>query len=135
MTIGEIAEKSGVSVTTLRYYEKIGLIPAVPRNSSGIRDYADTFLVWLELIQQLKAIGMQLGAIRKYVGLVQYGAASIEARKELIRVAHDSLHRRIAAMKQSIEQADSFLAHGMKEWDAILENRIKNSRESGRLAG
>lgn len=93
MTISEIAEKSSVSITTLRYYEKIGLIPMVPRNL-GIRDYDDTFLVWLELIQKLKAIGMQLDAIQKYVGLILYGTASIDVRRELVRAANDRLRRR-----------------------------------------
>lgn len=135
MTISEIAEKSSVSITTLRYYEKIGLIPMVPRNSSGIRDYDDTFLVWLELIQKLKAIGMQLDAIQKYVGLILYGTASIDVRRELVRAANDRLRRRIVETQQAIEQADKFLEYGMSTWDTILENRIKTSKASGWLAG
>ena len=135
MTISEIAEKSSVSITTLRYYEKIGLIPTVPRNSSGIRDYDDTFLVWLELIQKLKAIGMQLDAIQKYVGLILYGTASIDVRRELVRAANDRLRRRIVETQQAIEQADKFLEYGMSTWDTILENRIKTSKASGWLAG
>ena len=135
MTISEIAEKSSISITTLRYYEKIGLIPTVPRNSRGIRDYDDSFLVWLELIQQLKVIGMQLDAIQKYVGLIQYGAASIEVRKELVRAAHDRLRQRIVEMQQAIVQADIFLEQGMNKWEAIFEKTIKTSDASGRLAG
>ena len=135
MTISEIAEKSSISITTLRYYEKIGLIPTVPRNSRGIRDYDDSFLVWLELIQQLKVIGMQLDAIQKYVGLILYGTASIDVRRELVRAANDRLRRRIVETQQAIEQADKFLEYGMSTWDTILENRIKTSKASGWLAG
>ena len=76
MTIGEIAEKTGVSVTTLRYYERIGLLPAVPRNSSGIRVYDESFVSWLELIQNLKIAGMQLEEIIEYIELAKLGARS-----------------------------------------------------------
>ena len=107
----------------------------VPRNSSGIRDYDDTFLVWLELIRKLKAIGMQLDAIQKYVGLILYGTASIDVRRELVRAANDRLRRRIVETQQAIEQADKFLEYGMSTWDTILENRIKTSKASGWLAG
>ena len=78
---------------------------------------------------------MQLDAIQKYVGLIQYGAASIEVRKELVRAAHDRLRQRIVEMQQAIVQADIFLEQGMNKWEAIFEKTIKTSDASGRLAG
>ena len=50
MTIKEVSEKTGISIDNLRYYERIGLLPEVPRNSSGIRNYDENSLGWIEFI-------------------------------------------------------------------------------------
>ena len=60
MTIGEASEKTGLSADTLRYYEKIGLIPPVPRRENGLRDYGAETIKLVALIQRLKETGMQL---------------------------------------------------------------------------
>ena len=54
MTIKEIAARTGVSADTLRYYERMGIIPAVPRTSGGVRNYDENFVEWVAFIQTLK---------------------------------------------------------------------------------
>ena len=63
MTIKEIAARTGVSADTLRYYERMGIIPAVPRTSGGVRNYDENFVEWVAFIQTLKGAGMSLEAI------------------------------------------------------------------------
>ena len=84
MTIKEVAEKTGVSTDTLRYYERIGLLPAVPRKANGIRDYDEFFIHLVSFIQDLKSVGFSLEAILDYIKLAKLGEASSEARKQMI---------------------------------------------------
>ncbi|MFW5488523.1 MAG: MerR family transcriptional regulator [Desulfovibrio sp.] len=86
MTIGEVANILGISVHTLRYYEKIGLIRQVDR-VSGKRRYSKANVVWLEFIQRLKRTRMPLEKIRQYADLWHMGDSSIPQRKDML-LAH-----------------------------------------------
>ena len=63
MTIAEVSRKYDISADTLRYYERIGLIPPVPRTKSGIRDYDQTSCSWIEFIKCMRAAGLQIEAL------------------------------------------------------------------------
>ena len=67
MTISEVSKKYGISADTLRYYEKIGLIPPVPRNSSGVRDYDESSCQWVEMMKCMRSAGVQIDALVEYV--------------------------------------------------------------------
>ena len=69
MTIKEAAERTGVSIDNLRYYERIGLIPPIPRNKSGIREYDEHVIKWIEFVLKFKRAGMPLEAIIEYIKL------------------------------------------------------------------
>ena len=73
MNISEIAERSGLSIHTLRYYEKEGLLTNISRNESGRRVYSDTDLQWLTWIQRLKSTGMRLDDIKRFSKLRSLG--------------------------------------------------------------
>lgn len=73
MTIGEISQEIGLSADTLRYYEKIGLLPNVPRDNSGKRNYDENFINWIKFIQTLKNSGMSLNDIIEYINLAKCG--------------------------------------------------------------
>ncbi|WP_243167264.1 MerR family transcriptional regulator [Acetobacterium malicum] len=64
MTIKEAAERTGISIDNLRYYERIGLFPEIPRSSSGMRDYDEMSLHWIDFAMRFKRGGMSLEAIR-----------------------------------------------------------------------
>ena len=81
MTIGEASEKTGLSADTLRYYEKIGLIPPVPRRENGLRDYGAETIKLVALIQRLKETGMQLETIQAYLRLAMLGSSTREERR------------------------------------------------------
>ena len=99
MTIAQVSQKYGLSQDTLRYYERIGLIPPVPRNKSGIRDYDEVSCGWIELMKCMRSSGVQVEALIEYVALYQQGDATIDARKALLIDQRDQLAERIEQMQ------------------------------------
>ena len=79
-TIGEMAKLLGVAPSTLRYYDKEGLLPFMERSEGGIRVFQDKDFEFLQIIHCLKAAGMQIKDIRKFIALVMQGDETIEAR-------------------------------------------------------
>lgn len=104
MTITEVSKKFDISADTLRYYERIGLIPAVPRNKSGIRDYNEESCGWIQLMICMRKAGVQIEALIEYVALFQKGDATIDARKALLIEQRDQLVGRMEQMQQSLER-------------------------------
>ena len=84
VTISEASRKYGLTPDTLRYYERIGLIPPVPRTKSGIRDYGEESCGWIELMKCMRAAGVQIEALAEYVALYQQGEATLGARRALL---------------------------------------------------
>lgn len=80
MTIKEAAKVTGITIDNLRYYERIGLIPEVPRNESGIRNYDEVTLSWIDFVMHFKKAGMPLESIREYVQLALKGEEKKPAR-------------------------------------------------------
>lgn len=85
MTIKEVSEKYDISQDTLRYYERVGLIPAVSRTSGGIRNYDDEALSWVENAICMRSAGVPIEALIEYVKLFQDGDSTIQARLELLQ--------------------------------------------------
>ena len=106
MTIAEVSQKYGISADTLRYYERIGLIPPVPRNRSGIRDYDEASCGWVELMKCMRSAGVQIEALIEYVALYQQGDATLDARKELLKEQREQLLARMAEMQASLDRLD-----------------------------
>ena len=102
MTIAEVSKKYDLSADTLRYYERIGLIPPVPRTKSGIRDYDEVSCGWVEMMKCMRAAGVQIEALIEYVALFQQGDATIDARKAILIEQREQLIERRAAMPRSL---------------------------------
>jgi len=83
-TVGEMAKRIGVAPSTLRYYDKEGLLPFVERSSSGIRMFKDADFEWLQVIDCLKKTGMQLVEIKRFIVMAMQGDETIDERLELI---------------------------------------------------
>ena len=104
MTITEVSKKYGVTADTLRYYERIGLIPPVPRTKSGIRDYNEESCGWVELMKCMRRAGVQIEALIEYVALFQQGESTLQARKALLVEQRDQLMERMAEMQASLDR-------------------------------
>lgn len=104
MTIAEVSKKYDISADTLRYYERIGLLPPIPRTKSGIRDYDEDSCRWIELMKCMRSAGVQIEALIEYVALFQQGDSTLEARKNLLIGQRKQLIERIDQMQQSLER-------------------------------
>lgn len=106
MTISEVSEKYGLSADTLRYYERIGLIPYVPRTASGLRNYDEKSCGWIEFIKCMRGAGLQIEALIEYVNLFQQGESTIEARKKLLIEQREILLAKQEEIVQTIKRLD-----------------------------
>lgn len=106
MKIAEVSEKYGLSVDTLRYYERVGLIPPVNRNDSGIRDYNELDLRRVDFIKCMRGAGLPVEVLIEYVALVQQGDATIEARKEILKEQRDLVAARLEEMQKTLDLLD-----------------------------
>ena len=104
MTIAEVSKKYALSAASLRYYDRIGLVPPVPRNKSGIRDYDTESCQWVELMKCMRSAGVQIEALIEYVALFQQGDETIGARKALLIEQRDQLVERMAEMQRSLDR-------------------------------
>ena len=107
MTIAEVSRKYSLSIDTLRYYERIGLIPRVQRNKSGIRDYGEGDFGWIEFIKCMRGAGIPVEALIDYVALFQQGDQTIEARKQILIEQRDLLAARMEEMRQTLERLNT----------------------------
>jgi len=106
MKIAEVSEQYGLSVDTLRYYERVGLIPPVNRTESGIRDYNELDLRRVDFIKCMRGAGLPVEVLIEYVGLVQQGDRTIDARKEILVEQRDLLATRIEEMQKTLDLLD-----------------------------
>lgn len=107
MTIAQVSKKYDISADTLRYYERIGLIPAVNRLPSGIRDYTENDCNWVEFAKCMRGAGLQVEALIEYIALFQQGDGTIEARKQLLIEQRDQLAQRIGEMQRTLDRLNT----------------------------
>ena len=106
MKIAEVSERYAISSDTLRYYERIGLIQPVNRNGSGIRDYGEIDIRRVEFIKCMRSAGLPIETLIEYVGLVQQGDGTIEARKEILKEQRELLLARMQEMQKTLDILD-----------------------------
>ena len=91
MTIKEVCEKYNLTPDTLRYYERVGVIPEVMRSSGGIRDYQEGDLGWVENAICMRDAGVPIEMLIEYVKLYQQGPATITARTNLLKEVREQI--------------------------------------------
>ena len=104
MTIAEVSKQYNISADTLRYYERIGLIPPVNRNKNGIRDYTDEDCKWVDFIKCMRSAGLPIEVLIEYVTLFRQGNSTIEARKEILIEQRGILEEKINFMTATLER-------------------------------
>lgn len=105
-TVGEMAKRIGVASSTLRYYDKEGLLPFVERSESGIRVFKESDYEWLQVIECLKKTGMQLKDIRSFILMAMEGDATINERLELIHKQREAVELQIADLQETLAMLD-----------------------------
>lgn len=111
MYIREMAKRTGISEDTLRYYERIGIMPAVPRNGNGVRDYGEYHVQYMALVRRLKSSGMKLEDIQQYMKLARSGVQTADIRKNMLCIAKDNLIRQIENLQNAVKEADFQITH------------------------
>ena len=123
MTIAEVSKQYNISADTLRYYERIGLIPPVNRNKNGIRDYTDEDCKLVDFIKCMRSAGLPIEVLIEYVTLFRQGNSTIEARKEILIEQRGILEEKINFMTATLER----LNYKIDNYDTIIlsaENRL-----------
>lgn len=128
MTISEMAEKTNMSADALRYYERIGLLPSVPRNAAGVRVYDEYFVQWIDFIKKLKASGMSLESIIDYIQLAKMGDATYQKRKDMLAESKKMMLEKIHSLQSVVElveyQLQNYYEQVQAETDFLLHNRF-----------
>lgn len=120
MTIKEVSEKYDISQDTLRYYERVGLIPPVSRTAGGIRNYNESDLGWVENAICMRNAGVPIEALIEYVKLYQMGDSTFEARRQLLQEQLDSLEEQ----KKQIEETIERLKFKVSRYQAAVETGV-----------
>ena len=120
MTIKEVSEEFGISQDTLRYYERVGLIPPVTRTSSGNRDYQESDLGWVENAVWMRNAGVPIEALIEYVKLYQMGDTTFEARRQLLQEQYDALQEQ----KEQIEATMKRLAYKVSRYEKAVQTGV-----------
>jgi DNA-binding transcriptional MerR regulator len=118
MTIAEVSKKYDISADTLRYYERIGLIPKVTRNKSGIRDYSEKDCGWVSFIKCMRNAGIQIEALIEYVELFQMGDETVTARKNILLEQQQLLVERIEELQTTLD----YLTYKIDHYDDIVKS-------------
>lgn len=105
-TVGEMAKLLGITASTLRYYDKEGLLPFVERSSSGIRMFQESDVEWLQVIGCMKKAGMSIKDIRKYIEMALQGDNTIDLRLSMFRHQQEALKRQMTELQHTMEMVD-----------------------------
>lgn len=105
-SIGQVAQKTGLTTHTLRYYEKEGLLPFVRKNGSGLRVFSDNDLGWLAMIECLKETGMPLKGIKQYIDWFEEGDSTLPQRLEMFRCQKEKIEGQIALFQKHLAKIE-----------------------------
>ncbi len=111
MRIAEVAREYGISADTLRYYERIGLLPHVHRTESGIRDYDETDLARVNFIKCMRGANVSIEALTEYMQLLEEGDSTLRARKAILEEQRDQVEARIAEMQAGLDRLNYKIAN------------------------
>ena len=125
MTIAEVSKKYKITQDTIRYYEKIGLIPHVPRSKSGIRDFDENSCNWIEFIKCMRSAGLSIDVLTQYISLFKQGNKTAKARKELLVEQRNELLKKQEDINKTIKRLD----YKIEIYDDIISGKRKDFLE------
>jgi DNA-binding transcriptional MerR regulator len=131
MKIGNLAKRTGLSAHTIRYYERIGLLPRADRDSSGQRDYGASILVWIEFLGRLKTTGMPIREMLRYAALRAKGAETELERCALLEAHREKVRAHLAELETCLLVLDAKIG-GYAEAELRIQNHDAKSHKDGR---
>ncbi len=124
MKIGTLAQRSGLSTHTIRYYERIGLLPMADRDAGGRRDYDEDILVWIAFLGRLKTTGMPIRDMLRYANLRAAGEHTAKTRREMLETHREDVRARIAELQDNLSVLDSKI-DGYVDLETRLDERTQ----------
>ena len=106
MTIAEVSKKYDITSDTLRYYERIGLLVHVPRNSNGIRNYDEASCKRIEFIKCMRSAGVEIGILMEYMKLFEKGKSTVTERKRLLEEQRKKLLEKQKSISETLDRLD-----------------------------
>lgn len=110
-TIKQVSDRTGLSIYTLRYYDKEGLLPLVKRSATGIRKFSENDIAWLGLICCLKNSGMSIEQIKEFMNLCLKGEETVETRKEILLAHRKHILGQMKELQNSLDTVDYKINH------------------------
>jgi len=110
-SIGKFGTMVGLATSTLRYYEKEGLLPYVSRDSNGRRQYTEKQVEWIKLVMSLKETGMTIEEIKKYTDLVSAGNNTRQERRDLLLTHKKKVEKQVVQTEQYLERITRKIAY------------------------
>ncbi|WP_165210749.1 stress response transcriptional regulator NmlR [Streptococcus tangpeifui] len=130
MNIKKVSKLTGISADTIRYYERIGLIPPVTRNQAGVRDFTEHDISILQFIRCFKRAGLSIGALKAYTELLQAGDENIQARLTILKEQREGLQKRIDDLNEALKRLN-YKIDNYENKIALKEKRLfHNSKDS-----
>ena len=124
MTIKEVSEQLEITQDTLRYYEKVGMIPPVTRTKGGIRDYKEGDIAWVKLATCMRNAGLPVKVMIDYLGLYKQGDSTIQERCNLLKEQREKLLEQRKQIEETLEKLNYKIARyeiavetGKLAWD------------------
>lgn len=111
MKIAEVSKQYEMSADTLRYYERIGLLPGVTRNASGVRDYSEQDCARVQFVKCMRGAGVSIEALIEYMQLFEQGEQTAAARKTLLEEQRELVEKRIADMQAGLDRLNDKIAN------------------------
>ncbi|MCL6604674.1 MAG: MerR family transcriptional regulator [Paenibacillus sp.] len=105
-TIQQISEMTGLTAHTLRYYEKIGLLYGVNRDTNGYRQYSESDISWIYFLLRLRVTGMKVSDMKRFSDLRNQGEATINARRKLLETHQRNVLTQINELKNNLKMID-----------------------------
>jgi DNA-binding transcriptional MerR regulator len=136
MRIGELAKRSGLSVDTIRYYERIGLLPRAARDGANRRDYDREVMAWVAFLRRLKTTGMPLREMQRYAALRAAGAGTEAERRALLVRHRASVRQRLTELQDCLSALDDKIAgYGDANAGATDDDASSDDHDGRRAAG
>ncbi len=110
-TIKQVSAKTGLSIYTLRYYDKEGLLPLVKRTPTGIRKFSDDDIAWIGLICCLKNSGMSIEKIKEFMNLCLKGEETVEPRKDILLLHKRHIQEQMKELQNSLDTVNYKIDH------------------------
>jgi DNA-binding transcriptional MerR regulator len=129
MTIQQAAEKTGLSVHTLRYYERIGLTSPVSRASNGHRRYSEDDVYGIVFLTRLRATGMPISEIKRYTELAQQGESTTHERLALLEAHRDAVKKQLEEVSRHLMMIENKIRHYQEYYKAQLSAQEEALKE------